>query len=268
MKNSPLVSICIPVYNAEKFIKDAIVSCLQQSYKNIEVIIVDNLSTDRSFEIAKTFSDSRIRVFRNSTNIGMCGNWNICLKHANGEFIKILPADDLLNIECIKEQVNIFNTHEDISLVCCSRKVMLDSGKVLFSRKFKFFSEGIYTKNKIQELVVRSGTNIIGEPGSVLFKSSAARSAGDFDENSRYVIDLEYWLRLIRDENLYFLEKALASFRLNSGSQSVAMLKTQARDVIRLINTFMGQVGYPRWLAYFKVYRNVALRYLFYKFYL
>ena len=101
-----------------------------------------------------------------------------------------------------------------------------------------------------------------------MFKSSVARSAGDFDENSGYVIDLEYWLRLIRDENLYFLEKALASFRLNSGSQSVAMLKTQARDVIRLINTFMDQVGYPKWLAYFKVYRNVALRYLIYKFYL
>jgi glycosyltransferase involved in cell wall biosynthesis len=268
MKNNPLVSICIPVYNAEAYIEDAIKSCISQTYRNIEIIVVDNSSTDKSYEIAQNFLDARIRLYKNPKNLGMCGNWNLCLQYANGEYIKILPADDILDENCVEEQAYVLNFYENISLVCCNRNVFLDGVKFLFQRKFKFFSEGIYSKNKILQMIARSGTNVIGEPGAVLFKKTVANDVGEFDKFAGYVIDLEYWLRLIQYKDLYHLDKSMVSFRVNSGSQSVAMIKTQAGDVLSLIDSFLHQVNYPKWFVYLKVYRNVALRFLFYKFYL
>ncbi|MFK2298794.1 glycosyltransferase family 2 protein [Bacteroides fragilis] len=104
--NNPLVSIVIPTYNREQYIEDAIKSAINQTYRNIEIIIVDNCSTDSTWDILNRWAerDERIKVFRNKMNIGPVLNWNECFEHTSGDFIKILWSDDWMAIDFIEKQ--------------------------------------------------------------------------------------------------------------------------------------------------------------------
>ncbi len=93
-----MVSVLIPVYNREDFIGACVESALAQTWNNLEVVIVDNCSTDRTWEICQTLAarDCRIRIFRNDSNIGPVGNWKRCIDEARGDLGKILFSDDLM----------------------------------------------------------------------------------------------------------------------------------------------------------------------------
>lgn len=106
--NMPLVSILIPVYNRRSLIGDCIRSALDQTYGNIEVIIVDNASTDGTWEVCQELAgtDDRVRLFRNEENIGPVRNWRRCADEARGEFVKVLFSDDLLLPRCVEEMVS------------------------------------------------------------------------------------------------------------------------------------------------------------------
>lgn len=92
----PLISVCIPVFNGDNFIREAVDSVLNQTEKNFELMIVDNCSTDRTLEILAQYNDARITVFKNSCNLGGIPNFNRCIEVAKGEFIVLLPHDDVL----------------------------------------------------------------------------------------------------------------------------------------------------------------------------
>src|SRR5579875_322194 len=101
----PLISIIIPLYNAEKYIIETIDSALQQSYKNIEIIIIDDGSTDSSFNVAETYKSDNIIVVKQE-NKGASAARNHGLKLAKGEYIQFLDADDILDVNKIEYQIN------------------------------------------------------------------------------------------------------------------------------------------------------------------
>ena len=94
--NDIKVSIVTVCFNSEKTIERTLNSVLDQTYKNIEIIIVDNCSSDKTYDLLKTFNDPRIKLYRNNKNLGMCENWNECLKYAKGDYIQYLHGDDIL----------------------------------------------------------------------------------------------------------------------------------------------------------------------------
>lgn len=105
MKNTnPLVSIIIPVYNTEKFVKEAIDSALGQTYHNIEVIAVDDGSTDCSLEIMKNINEPRFRYY-SQINQGACVARNRGIQESKGEYFKFLDADDILYPDCIEKHI-------------------------------------------------------------------------------------------------------------------------------------------------------------------
>ena len=117
MTTNPLVSICIPTYNREKIIAHTIDSVINQSYLNIEVVISDNCSSDKTFEILKSYSlkDSRIKIFKMQENVGPVENWRNCNNNANGKFIKFLWSDDFIDKDFIEKTIHAFN--KDIGFV-------------------------------------------------------------------------------------------------------------------------------------------------------
>ena len=103
-KNNPLVSIIIPAYNSEQWIEEAVNSCLNQSYKNIEVIVVNDGSTDGTLSVVQQISDSRLKVF-SQMNMGACVARNRGFDESHGEYIKFFDADDYMFPDAIEKQV-------------------------------------------------------------------------------------------------------------------------------------------------------------------
>jgi len=232
----PVVSVLIPVYNGARFLNTAIQSVLNQTYQNFELILCDNASTDTTPEIIKSFKDIRIRYHRNARNLGLIPNWNRAFSLAQGKYIKILPADDVLYPEALNTQVKILENDltEQIALVASGRHIINESGKVLMTRRLSHRHLNIDGTNAINR-VIRSGGNGIGEGGSVLFRKSLMEQTGPFNSNIFYVLDLDQWFKFLTRGRLVYLPEVCAAFRVSSDSASVQMAEQQRRDYLQFI---------------------------------
>ncbi|OFV70021.1 glycosyltransferase [Acetobacterium wieringae] len=116
-RNEPLVSVCMPIYNDEKHISKAIDSVLKQTYQNFEIIVCDNCSTDKTYEIVDKIEDSRIRLYKNEENIGFLLNTNRTWQKAKGKYIVTLHGDDAYLDSYIENVVKIFNNNNKVGII-------------------------------------------------------------------------------------------------------------------------------------------------------
>lgn len=126
----PLVSVLMPVYNVEKYIILAIESVLNQSLNDIEIIIVDDGSTDKTFSIASYYStlDSRVKVYKNDYNLGISRTLNVGLKHCTSPYIARMDGDDIMDFDRLLRQYNFLENNKDYGLVGCWIKNINESG--------------------------------------------------------------------------------------------------------------------------------------------
>ena len=139
-----LVSILVPVYNREKLVKKAIESAINQTYKNIEIIAVDNNSTDNTYEILKEYAEknSKVKVYQNEENLGPVRNWKRCLEYSSGEYIKILFSDDWMEKTFIEKCMEILLNHDNVGFVFTTTLIHFNCKKIIF---YKFSNkEGLY----------------------------------------------------------------------------------------------------------------------------
>src|SRR5271170_4602024 len=130
MNNEPLVSVCLPLYNGEKFLAQAIQSVLNQTYKNFELIIADDGSKDQGPAIVKELAktDKRIKFQQNAHNLGLFQNYNECMRLAQGKYIKLFAQDDLFEPNILERMVAVLEQNESVSLVSCTRTWLDDNG--------------------------------------------------------------------------------------------------------------------------------------------
>jgi len=229
--NAPLVSVCIPSFNNGRFIDAAIRSVLGQTLGDFELIVVDDHSSDGTAVRVRTYSDARIRFIVNDANLGHEGNWNKALREARGRFIKILPGDDLLHPRCLERQTAAFGdvSSGDIALVSCARDIIDERGRTLMRRAFPG-KEGSVPGLEAVRRSVRAGTNLIGEPAAVLMRADLIARTGTFSAADLYVIDLDYWVRLLLHGRLAVIPEPLCAFRVSLAAASTRIRKTQSRD--------------------------------------
>ena len=130
----PLAVIVIPTFNGGKTIEETIRSVLIQSYENFKLYVIDNCSTDDTLDIINDINDDRINVIKNDTNIGFEGNWNKALSLSSGKYFKVLPDDDVLEVDNLSKAISIMEKIEDVVLVGCKRKIINENNKVIMSR--------------------------------------------------------------------------------------------------------------------------------------
>lgn len=236
-KIGPLVSICIPAYLGAKYIASTIDSVLKQTFNDFELLIIDDDSYDNTLAEVMQFYDPRIRILKNESNIGAQENWNRCLGEARGKYIKLLPQDDLLVPSCLERQIEIFedDAMQKIELIFCARTIVNAENKPIYLRSYPGASSGVIHAHSIMRKCIRRGTNLIGEPGAVLFRAETARAIGGFDAGIPYVIDLDYWFRLLLKGDAYYFSDALSSFRISEESWSVAIGAGQGENFRRFI---------------------------------
>ncbi len=249
--SKPIVSICIPSYEGAEFIGSAIESVLIQTFNDFELIIIDDNSTDGTEALVGKYNDPRIRFLRNEHNLGPEGNWNRCLTEACGRYFKLLPQDDLLEPNCLEQQVAVLeaDVEERIALVFCARSIIDSNGRAIMTRNYPQCRGGRISSHSAIRTSLRRGTNLIGEPGGVLFRKSLADDIGGFDASIGYVTDLDYWFRLLMRGEAYYLPERLVSFRVSNGSWSVAIGNKQSEDFLRFIAKASAATAYGTGVA-------------------
>ncbi len=270
--SGPKLSVCIPVYNGAEFIKEAIDSVLSQSFTDFEIVVVDNQSTDNTISLVKSYSDSRIKLFVNDTNIGMIPNWNKAMEYATGKYIKILPADDFIYPGCLEKQMKIMeaDTNASIAMVGGRRNIIDETGKILFNRGFSKSEcevSGFAAINKN----ARSGGNIIGEGAAVMFRKSILTKTGNFNSDIFYVLDLDLWYKILLHGNYHALPDVVSAFRVSKSSASVNVVKKQREDVAKFINKIYLNKEYQlSWLSskigLFKAFALTEAKKILYKY--
>lgn len=111
------ISVCIPVYNGEKTIVEAIKSVLSQTFKDFELVIVDNASTDKTVEQIRSIKDKRIKLYQNKSNLGCGGNLTVCKEKAKGEIVFYVCADNIIDIHTLEKVYNAFSASPDVGIV-------------------------------------------------------------------------------------------------------------------------------------------------------
>ena len=201
-------TIAIPTYNREDAICDAIESALIQDMPDLEILVIDDQSTDRTFEILQNYSDPRLRIVRNDINVGLFGNFNRCLELANSQYIRILCDDDRLLPGCIPREVDVMEVNERVSLLF-SKGQRID----VFGHKVgpvgDHFRQGIYAGVDAICAVLwfkaHYAINPITLPSGVLLRKEAVHKAGWFDTTMKMEGDIDFWLRILEHGDMAVL---------------------------------------------------------------
>jgi glycosyltransferase involved in cell wall biosynthesis len=237
----PLVSVCIPVFNGAPHLMAAVDSVLSQTWTDLELLVFDNASTDATSDLLAGIRDERVRVFRNPVNIGAEGNWNLALAGAHGKYVKLLPHDDTLEPDCLERQVQALEAQPAAVLTFCSRTVIDPGGRRLMPRSAPW-SDRLVGVRKVVSTCLKAGTNVIGEPGAVLFRKAIAEQVGGFNGTIPYVIDLDYWIRLMAYGPAWCIETPLASFRVSSSQWTATIGRQQSRQFIAFMDRLHGDL--------------------------
>lgn len=229
-----IISVCIPTYNGARYLEACLDSVLRQTYTNIEILIVDDGSTDETLEIINKYlkQDGRIRLHRNESNIGLAGNWNKCITLANGDWIKFVFQDDILEPRCLEELIAATD-HGHNLFVACNRRFQFEEDTaqdvIDFYIQNKRLIEQLYTHNstlsaaEFADLAVeRIGANLVGEPTVTLLHKCVFQKIGYFKEDLIMSCDLEYWIRAGIHFGLRFVHEDLAIFRVHSHATSAS----------------------------------------------
>ena len=215
IENNPLVSVIIPSYNHEQYIEKSIQSVINQSYENIEIIIVDDASTDNTCGIIEKFNDTRmIKVYRRY-NLGGVINLNKGIEQAKGKYIAILNSDDYWHVNKLEIQVAFLESNSEYGAVFSNCEFIDERGNFLTRRSYLYY-DIFYQENRKQEEWLRKfffDQNCICHPSILIHKELYDR-VGLYDPRLRQLPDFKMWINILKVTNIYVLDQKLVYFRI------------------------------------------------------
>ena len=215
--DTPLVSVVTPVYQGENFLAECIESVLKQTYQNWEHVIVDNASTDASFDIAQHYAakDSRIRAHRNERTYGVIRNHNIALGLMVGEskYCKVLQADDILFPECLEQMVAVAEAHPSVGLVGSYNL----HGTRLACDGLPFPSTVIGGR-ELARLTLLGALYLFLSPSSLLIRAEHIRARPDFYPGDDLHADVAACYEVMKVSDFGFVHQVLTFIRRHSAS--------------------------------------------------
>ena len=233
----PLVSVIIPCYNAEQYVEVAVRSVMKQSYINLEVITIDDCSTDNTLSILKKLAseDNRIVLLCNNKNLGLVSTLNKGIYMAKGKYIARMDADDISVFDRIDKQVNFLEENRGVAL-CGSNYLVIDEkgrqiGKIIFP------SEDATIKAELLFM------NPFAHP-TVMMKKETLEKCGFYEEGMVPAEDYELWVRIAKDHRVANIPDYLLKYRVHGNNITITQRENQKHVLQKILNKYVVSFGY------------------------
>lgn len=234
----PKVSVILASYNHEEFVGKAIESVISQSFKDWELIIIDDCSKDGSVDVIKQYKDSRIQFFEAKVNKGPILTFNELMEKAQGDYIAILGSDDIWYQNKLQVQIEYMEKNNEIA-VCFSHVEFIDENGIVYSHdkdcdmQINVFNQRNRNQGECFYYFFLNG-NFFCHPSSVI-RRSVVDEIGGFDLRFRQLHDYYYWIKILQKYPVYVVQEPLVLYRrIYKNDKSVSA--GTALNSIRLLN--------------------------------
>jgi glycosyltransferase involved in cell wall biosynthesis len=220
-----LITVCLPTYNASKFIGSTLESLCNQTYKNIEILIGDNASTDNTYEIIKKYQekDTRISYYKNEINLGYSENCNKLISQSKGEYIAIYHSDDVYDLTIVEKEVKALDENLDLAGVFTLANQIDEIGEKSEEMECPLDLKGEYLyKINIHEFI----DNVLLKYGSPLIcptsmiRKKIYEEMGGYDLVLKYIEDQDMWARILNKYPLGIISEKLINYRKHESQGS------------------------------------------------
>jgi glycosyltransferase involved in cell wall biosynthesis len=200
----PLVSIVLPTFNGERHLRESLDSCLEQTHAPLEVVVVDDCSTDSTPRIVEVAAarDPRVRAFRHATNRRLPAALNTGFREARGRYLTWTSDDNRYEPTAIATMVAFLEMHPDVGMVCCDMRLVGESGEE--QRLFEARPDLLDTQNRVG--------------ACFLYRREVAAAVGEYRTRFALVEDYDYWLRVAKRFRIAPLSEPLYRYRLHPES--------------------------------------------------
>ena len=221
-----MISVVLPTYNGEKYISQAIESILNQTFKDFELVIINDASTDHTLRIVNGYAekDERIKVITNTVNSKLPKSLNIGFRICKGDYFTWTSDDNILHPDVFKKLVSALENHSDVSFVFSCEEFIDEKGKVIGRRKHPHNLNEIYFKNIIS--------------ASFLYRRDVHEQLGGYDETKFLVEDYDFFLRAYEKYKFLYIPEVLYSYRKHAESLTGTRRMEAKSRTIELLKLF------------------------------
>ncbi|MDJ0696185.1 glycosyltransferase [Mastigocoleus sp. MO_188.B34] len=216
------ISVVIPVYNGEQTIAETIKSVLNQNFKDIEVIVINDGSTDKTVDIVQNIFDSRLQIF-SYDNSGLAATRNRGIKKARGKFISFIDADDLWTLDKLEDQYQVLKANPRAVLAYSWTDYINDSGNFIKAGRRIKFTGWVYERMLMG--------NFLENGSNPLIRRQVFEEVGHFDESLSAAEDWDMWLRICANHEFVCVQKPQILYRISANSMSNNLKKQEAESL-------------------------------------
>ena len=231
-----IVSVILPCYNHEKFIKKCILSILSQTFTNFELLIADDCSKDHSWKIIQEIEDERIKRFRFESNVGTVRSLNYLLSKCKGSYIAVIGSDDYWQPDKLYKQVSYMEKHRECAACFCWAKI-IDENDLPYESDASINADIFHVENRRQgewlKLFYDTGNHLCHS--SALIRKSVHDSVGEYNPAYRQLHDFDLWIRILNRHPIHVICENLVGYR-RTKTNSQCVSEASKENTIRLIH--------------------------------
>lgn len=228
----PLVSVIVPVYNGQDFVGKTIDSILNQTYQNLELIIIDDASKDKSKEVINSFADSRIKTVFQEENHNVCYSGNVGFQLAKGKYVALIGHDDIWKMDKLRKQISFLEEHPvyDVCFTWCD---IIDEEEKIVSKVYpglykRFCSNNLSNEQWLKKMLING--NSFCAPSACIRKTALDKS-GYYRLALLQLQDYELWLRIFQNGKVYIINnKAVNYRRFTETGQNISATSPENRN--------------------------------------
>lgn len=238
------ISVVMSVYNDAKYLRESVESILKQTFKNFEFVIVDDCSNSTVASILSKYSDKRIKIIRNTLNLGLTRSLNIAIKVARGRYIARMDADDISYPTRLQEQVHFLENNPEFVL-CGASADLIDENNNIYGTRMCPTTDDIIRSNLVK-------SNQFIHP-LVMFKKDAWERVGGYDESFTLSQDYDFFLKLSRIGKVANVHQTLLKYRVGTGNISYKKMRHSLYFALRSRFRALFIYGYPKWMLVYTI---------------